>query len=51
MKIPLSVGWQLIHAYLVSEGSERKWRSAVRGGSTKFKDWRKNIQPYNPDIE
>ena len=39
--LPMSIGWQLIHAYLVQEGCERKWAiSGIGELSTNMQSWR-----------
>ena len=36
----MSVGWQLIHAHLVSEGCSRKWAVASFGDALNIAGWR-----------
>lgn len=36
----LCVGWQLIHAYLASEGSARKWANPIKTEAGIPRDWR-----------
>lgn len=51
-QIPMSVGWQLIHSYLVSEGNARNWACASVGEvPDEVRDWRNRVTDYNPDIE